>query len=234
MKRFYRRADWVALEDGGHEVRLDGRPLRTPAKAALRLPGPALAEAVAAEWAAQGEEIEPHSMPITRLANSAIDRVAAHRAEVVEQVAGFAATDLVCYRAATPQELAARQKAAWDPLLAWAEEKLGAALRTTSGVIPVAQETGALATLRAPIEACDDFALAGLHGVVTAAGSLVIGLALAHGRLEAAAAWAASQVDEAFQIERWGEDAEAKAARAALKSALYDAARFLDLCQRRR
>jgi chaperone required for assembly of F1-ATPase len=234
MKRFYRQVSLAALADGGHEVRLDGRPLRTPAKAALRLPALALAEAVAAEWAAQGEEIEPQSMPITRLANSAIDRVAAHRAEVVDQVAGFAATDLVCYRAATPQELAERQKAAWDPLLAWAGAELGAVLRTTSGVVPVAQEAGALAALRAPIEACDNFALAGLHGVVTAAGSLVIGLALAHGRLEVEAAWVASQVDEAFQIERWGEDEEATKARAALKSALYDAARFLDLCQRPR
>lgn len=207
---------------------LDARPLRTPGGAEMLLPA-ALATAVAAEWEAQSDEIRPQTMPLMRLASTAIDRVAAHRQGVVDEIAGYAATDLVCYRAKHPPELAARQHAVWQPLMDWARLRFDAPLLVTTGILPRPQPAEALASLRTAVEALDLLRLTALHAAVTAAGSLVIGLALLEGRLGAREAWEASQLDETFQIERWGEDAEAAGRRAALRRDLEDARRFLDL-----
>lgn len=212
MKRFYQAAQAGPAEDGRYTIRLDGKPARTPAGRALALPTRALAEAVAAEWAAQGERILPAAMPLTAIANAAIDRIAERRAETSAAIARFAETDLLCYRADDPA-LAARQGTVWQPILDWAAAEFGARLAATRGILPIAQNEGALAGLRRAIEAEDDFRLAALSAAVAAMGSLLLGLALAAGRLDAQAACAAAELDEAWQNERWGEDAEAMAAR---------------------
>ena len=216
LRRFYKRVEVVA-DGGGFAVRLDGRPVRTPGKRPLVAPSRAIAELIAAEWAAQGETIEPMSMPATRLANSAIDGVADALAETRAEIAKYAAADLVCYRAEAPEALVALQAAAYDPVLAWARDRLGARFVTTVGVAHVAQPEAALAAARAAVEAyADPFAVAALHVMTSLTGSLLIALMTAKGALTAAgAAWRAAHVDEDFQIGRWGEDDEAKARRAA-------------------
>ena len=228
MKRFYKRAGTAAAA-GGFAVVLDDRPVRTPAKAGLVLPNRPLAEAIAAEWRLQGERIEPATMPLMRLASTAIDRVAPQRDSVIDAVAAYAGTDLVCFRADGPAELAARQEAAWRPLLDWLDRRYGARLEVTAGIVPVPQGTAALDRLRAAVAAFDDFRLTALQTATAAAGSLAIGLALVEGELDARAAFAVSQVDEAFQLEQWGDDAEAAKGRAALASELDAAARMIDL-----
>jgi chaperone required for assembly of F1-ATPase len=218
----------VAPGDGGHAVLLDGRPLRTPARAPLRLPAAALAEAVAAEWRAQRDRVRPATMPLTRLASTAIDRVAPQHAAVAGIVAAYGATDLLCYRAAAPAALAARQAAAWDPLLAWAAAALAAPLAVGQGVMPVPQPAAA-APLAARVRACGAFELAALHDLAALTGSLVLALAVREGRLGAAEAFRLSRIDEDWQAELWGSDAEAAAA-AALRAADAEAAgRFLAL-----
>jgi chaperone required for assembly of F1-ATPase len=226
-KRFYREATSSAAA-GGHRILLDGKALRSPAGAEMLLPA-ALAAAIAAEWDAQQDQIQPHSMPLMRLASTAIDRVALHREGVVDEIAGYAATDLVCYRAEHPPELVARQHAVWQPLVDWVRLRYDAPLLVTTGVLPRPQPPEALAALRGAVAALDPMRLTALHAAVTAAGSLVIGLALLEGRLAPAAAWDASQLDETFQIERWGEDQEAATRRTALRREMEDARRFLDL-----
>jgi len=227
-KRLYDAAAAVPA-DGGLTVALDGRPVRTPAKAPLVVPGAALAEAIASEWAAQDAEVRPETMPLTRLANSAIDRVAARRAEVVDQVAAYGNTDLLCFRADAPSALVERQTAVWQPLVDWAAATLGASLRVTTGIVPVAQPPETLAALRMALEALDDFELGAVGQLTAATGSLVIALALDAGRLTPDEAFAASQLDETFQMEAWGEDDEALARRAALEAEIAAAARFLAL-----
>ncbi len=228
MKRFYREAA-VAPDAAGFRVTLDGKPARTPAKRPLVLPARAVAQAVAAEWQAQPESFELAGMRLTRLANTAIDRVAPNRAAVLEEVARFAGTDLVCYRAEGPADLAARQHEAWQELVEWVEERFGARLAVTSGVLPAVQPAPTLAMLRSAIEAYDDFALTALHAATAAAGSLVIGLALGEGRIDAERAFAASCLEELFQAERWGEDKEAADRRAGLRADIAAASRFLAL-----
>jgi len=225
LKRLYREVG-VRSEDAGFVVSLDGRPVRTPAKAALVLPTAALARAVADEWEAQGDEIDPHSMPMMRLGYTAIDMVRPRRARVVEALAAYGETELVCHRAPKPRELAARQEAAWAPLLDWLDETYGVRLRLTAGIAPMTQDRSALERLRDVVAGRDDWALTALNAAVTAAGSVVIGLALADGRIGPAAAFDASQIDETFQIERWGEDVEAAARRRGLAADLEAAARF--------
>lgn len=215
---------------GAWEVRLDGRPLRTPGRAPLALRSRALADAVAAEWDAQVEEIRPDTMPMTQLASTAIDRVAPQRDAIVDGVAKYAETDLLCYRAESHQpELLARQRRVWQPLLDWAALRYDATLAVSSGVMPRPQPPGACRALKAAVEALDDMTLSGLQSAVAASGSLVLGLALLENRVTAEEAFEASQLDETFQIEQWGEDAEAAARRAALRRDLLDARRFLDL-----
>lgn len=228
MKRFYREVETVPV-DGGCGVTLDGRPLRTPARAAFVLPNRALAEAIAAEWREQGEEVRPTAMPLMRLATTSIDRVAAHREGVIDEIAGYAETDLVCYRAEQPAALVARQQAAWQPLLDWATLRYDAPLIVTTGVVPQPQPRASVAALRAAIAGLDVMPLAALHAATTACGSLIIALALMEGRVDAAEAWEVSQLDETFQIETWGEDAEAAARRAALRQDIEATARFMAL-----
>jgi chaperone required for assembly of F1-ATPase len=225
MKRFHRSSEIVPVA-GGYGVALDGRPIRTPAKHDLTVPSAALAAAIAAEWDVQQGEIRRAEMPLTRLASTAIDRVAPQRDAIVQQIADYAGTDLVCYRAAQPPELAARQQAVWQPLIDWAALRYDAALEATTGVIPKSQPPASLHALHAAVAEHDDFALAALHTATGACGSLIVALALIEGRLDAAEAFAASQLDESFQIEAWGEDAEQARRRRALAKDIEAVARF--------
>jgi len=228
MKRVYKSVETRAVE-GGWGVALDGRPLRTPAKRDLRVPSERLAAAIAAEWDAQNPEISPETMPLTRLAATAIDRTAEKRAEIVAEIAAYAGTDLVCYRADHPPALAARQEATWQPLLDWAAGRYDAGLAVTAGVLPLAQSPTSLKAYAAAVAALDDFRLTALQSATAACGSLVIALALHEGRIDSEAAFAASQLDETFQIEAWGEDAEATQRRALLAADITAAAQFLEL-----
>ncbi len=228
MKRFYK--DVVISSDAaGHTLLLDGRSIKTPAKAVLKLPTRALAEAVATEWMMQGETIDPRSMPLTRHANTIIDRVIPQRDAVVAEIAKFGSADLICYRASGPADLVARQSEAWDPLLLWAREALGVPLIATADIHAVSQPPASLAALHDAVAAHGDWQLAALHEAVSISGSLVIGLALSRARLTAEQAWRAGQLDELFQVERWGEDSLATAARADRCVALDVAAQLFHL-----
>lgn len=228
MRRVYEQATTRAAE-GGWGVALDGRAMRTPGRHDLIVPSENLAAAIAAEWDAQRDEIRPATMPLTRLAATAIDRTSVQREQVIAEVSNYAGTDLVCYRADHPPELAARQHSTWQPLLDWATLRYDAALSVTSGVIPARQSAAALKAFAGAVTALDDFRLTALHTLTAACGSLVIALALLEGRVDATSAFQASQLDETFQIEAWGEDAEAAARRRALAADIEAAARFLDL-----
>ena len=231
MKRVYKKVA-VRAAEGGFAVMLDGRPVRTPGRKMLVVPSRALAEAIAGEWRAQGDKVEPRSMPLTRLASTALDLVGQRRPAIVDEIAAYAMTDLVCYRADAPAELKARQHEVWQPLLDWAAARYGAALVVTAGVVPRPQPPEALAALRRAVEAYDDMALVALHAATAAAGSLIVALALLDGHIDAAEAFAISQLDETFQIERWGEDAEAARRRAALRDDLAQTAEFHRLHRR--
>lgn len=231
-RRFWKAAAIVAT-DGGFAVALDGRPIRTPARAPLVLPTRAMAEAVRDEWDAQAAELDTTSLPFTRLANTTIDRVPAQRGAVVAEIAGYARSDLVCYRAEEPEALVARQAAEWDPLLDWLAERHGARLAVTRGVLPVDQPTGALNAVLAAVAALDDYTLTGLHATTTATGSIVVALAVLEGRIDAEAAWALALLDERYQAERWGDDAEAGARRNRLRTDIAAGARFMTLARAR-
>jgi chaperone required for assembly of F1-ATPase len=228
MKRLYRHAELV-LAGHGFGVALDGKPIKTPAKRDLVVPSAALASAVATEWNIQDGDIRPAEMPLTQLVNTAIDRVGPQRELVVEQVAAYAGTDLVCYRATRPPELAGRQQAVWQPLVDWAVLRYDAPLDVTAGVVPIDQSPASLRAFAAAVAEQDDFALAALQDATAACGSLVIALALIESRLDAEAAFAASQLDESFQIEAWGEDFEQAERRRALACDIAAAAQFLSL-----
>ena len=228
MKRFYKQAGVVPAA-GGHGVALDGRIVKTPGKRDLIVPGLALAKAMGAEWEAQQGEIRRETMPLTRLAGVTIDRNSTERAAVVRQVADYAETDLVCYRATRPPALTARQQMVWQPLVDWASERYDAPLAVTTGVIPTSQPATSLAAFAAVVAAHEDYALTTLHAATAACGSLVIALALLEGRLDAGEAFAASQLDESFQIEAWGEDGEQSRRRAALAAEIAAAAQFMSL-----
>lgn len=227
-RRFWTSAQVVAAP-GGHTIQLDGRPVRTPAKAPLILPTHALALAIAGEWDAQDKILRPATMPLTRAANSAIDKVMPNVAGVIAEIAGFGASDLLCYRAEGPQALVDRQAAAWDPLLDWAATALGARLSVTRGVVPVAQSGDSLDRLAAHLGRLDAFTLTGLHDLVALSGSLIIGLRALAGGADADALWRAARIDEDWQIEQWGEDDEAMAMAASRRAAFDDALRFLSL-----
>ncbi|MGH7092184.1 MAG: ATP12 family chaperone protein [Stellaceae bacterium] len=228
MKRVYRTVA-TAPAPGGHTVTLDGKPMRTPGKRDLVVPTLALAAAIAAEWDAQHPDIRPETMPLTRLAATALDRTATLRDQVIRETANYAGTDLLCYRAEHPPALAARQHAAWQPLIEWAAGRFDAALETTAGIVPKPQRPATLAALAGAVAAHDDFRLTALHTATAACGSLVIALALIERRVDAGEAFAVSQIDETFQIEAWGEDAEAMRRRAALAADIAATARFLAL-----
>lgn len=202
-------------EGGAREFRvlLDGRPVRTPAKGVLAVPSRALAEAIAAEWEAQGDRIDPTTMPLTRLVNSALDGVRGREAEVRAEIAKYAASDLVCYRATEPEGLVRRQTELWDPVLAWSRTALGADFRAGEGLMPVAQPEAARAAIARALAGEDALSLAALHVMTTLTGSALLALAHARGALAVEAAWTAAHIDEDWQIARWGEDAEASARR---------------------
>ena len=225
-KRVYEEAA-VVVARGGFGVALDGRAVRTPAGALLAVPKRRLAEAIAAEFSAQEDEVRPHSMPIMRLAATAIDRVAPDRQALVESLLGYAATDLLCYRSEAEGELAERQHAAWQPLLDWAEGAYGARLAVTTGVVPIDQPEAALSALRRAVASVDDLGLAALSSAAAACGSLILALALAAGRIDADAAQRASHLDETYQSERWGEDREAADRRRRLHADIAAAATVL-------
>ncbi|HEX7782349.1 MAG TPA: ATP12 family protein [Sphingobium sp.] len=208
MKRFYKDAVTVPV-DGGFAVHLDGRPVRTPARALLTLPTAAMGDAVASEWAAQGEEIDPRAMTATGFANAAIDQIAPNHATFAAGVARYGESDLLCYRADNPAPLVARQTAEWDPLLDWARDRYDIAFRVTTGILPVAQPEETLTRLSAVVAAFDSFMLAGLSTVVSIGGSLVCGLALVEGGYDTDSIWDATELDELWQAEQWGEDADA-------------------------
>ena len=228
MKRFYKQAGVVPVA-AGHGVTLDGRLVKTPGKRDLVVPSPALAAAMAAEWKAQQGEIRRETMPLTRLAGTTIDRNSTERAAIVRQVADYAGTDLVCYRATRPPALAARQHEVWQPLVDWATARYDAPLAVTAGVIPASQPAASLAAFTKVVVGHDAFSLTALHAATQACGSLVIALALLEGRLDPDEAFAASQLDESFQIEAWGEDGEQAKRRAALAAEITAAARFISL-----
>jgi chaperone required for assembly of F1-ATPase len=228
MKRFYGRAGMVPAGQV-YGVALDGKPIKTPAKRDLIVPTAALATAIAMEWNGQEGDIRPAAMPLTQLANTAIDRLTPQRALIVQQIAGYAGTDLVCYRATRPPELTARQQAIWQPLVDWAALRYDAPLDITAGVVPVAQAPASLRAFAVAVAEHDDFALAALHVATASCGSLVIALALIEGRVDATEAFAASQLDESFQIEAWGEDSEQAQRRQALADDIAAAAQFLSL-----
>ncbi|WP_342642031.1 ATP12 family chaperone protein [Rhodoligotrophos ferricapiens] len=227
-KRFYKQAE-VAETDGGFTVTLDGRGIKTPLKQPLTLPARTLAEAVAAEWNAQGEHVDPASMGLTRLSNTAIDRVAPDKQRIVSEILAFAGSDLLCYRAESPDPLVARQCAIWDPILKWAAESLGVGLVTATGIIHRAQPEASLAKLNTLLNDYDPFALTAIHNMTTLSGSAIVAVAVARGHLEPEAGWAAAHLDEDWQIEQWGEDAATLRRRALRKAEFDSAVSFLKL-----
>lgn len=226
-RRFYKE---VSITDG-HGIALDGRPVKTPMKQALQLPARLLAEAVAAEWQRQGAQIEPASMIMTRLANTAIDRVRPDRARIEAEVGAYAGSDLVCYRAASPPELVQRQAALWDPVVDWARTALDAPFQVTAGLMHQPQPAEALAATAAAADALTDFELAAVHTIMTLSGSALIALMLARAALSPPEAWKAAHADEDYQAEQWGLDAEAAARRSAREAEFMAACRFLELAR---
>lgn len=228
-----RRRFWtdvaVVPEEDGFGLRLDGRPLNTPAQAPLRAPTAALAEAIAEEWRAVTDQLRAEGLPFTRAANVAIDRVAPAPEPVVSAIAAFGETDLLCYRATGPEGLRRRQSEAWDPILVWSAQALGAPLIAVAGVMHQEQPPHSLDALRAAVGAHDAFALTALHELVTLSGSLVLGLAVSRGALAPEVAWELSRVDEVWQSELWGEDAEAAAAAARRRADFLRAAKLLTM-----
>lgn len=229
MKRFYKTATAQAEADGTISVRLDGRVMKTPAKADMRLPTLALAEAIAAEWEAQQDEVKPAEMPLTRLAATAIDRVQADRSFATDEIVRYGGTDLLSYHAADQADLAAKQAAVWQPLLDWFRDRFDVQLAVTSGIIAVPQPAELPARLQKVCAAYDAFHLTALHAATTNTGSVVLGLALLEGRVDAAAASDASLLDELHQAGLWGEDAEAAQRRANLAADLHATVQFLAL-----
>jgi chaperone required for assembly of F1-ATPase len=230
IRRFYKSVT-VALANGGFSVVLDGRPLRTPAGATLVLPSEQLAHAVADEWRSQGDVVHVHVMPLTQLANTMIDRVHSARSAIIAEVTRYAVSDLLCYWATGPRDLVDRQRAIWQPLLDWASATFGARLAVTAGVVPAAQPAKAVAALGAAIAGLDDVTLVALATVTAATGSLILALALAFGRIDADGACRAAHLDEAWQNESWGEDAEAAQRRKAISAEIHAAARFMTLAR---
>lgn len=227
-KRFWTETKADVCE-GGYTVFLDTRTVRTPAKAPLILPTLELAQALADEWEAQQDVIDPSSMPMTRTANSAIDKVSIQHAEVADLLAAYGDSDLTCYRADTPMELVARQAEAWDPLLDWADEAFGVRLQPRIGIMHAPQDEASLERLRTLVHDLESFRLAAFHDLVSLSGSLIIALAVMHGRIDAETGWAISRIDEEWQAEIWGDDEEALEHAALKRRAFLDAALFFRL-----
>lgn len=224
-KRFYK--DVSVGEGAFFQVLLDGRPIKTPGKKALMLPTRALADLVAAEWAAQGAQIDPGTMPLTRFSNTAIDAVSAALDEVAADIVAYAGRDLLCYRAGHQPQLAERQAALWDPVLGWARAALGARFDVAEGVMPIDQPATTLKAIARALEPHDPYRLTALHVLTTLTGSAILALAHARGALDAEAAWAAAHVDEDYQIGMWGQDYEASVKRGQRQAEFDAASRYL-------
>jgi chaperone required for assembly of F1-ATPase len=235
MKRFYKDTA-VDLGDGGHRVLLDGRPMRTPAKAVLVVPTRALAEAIAAEWSEVPEkgDINVSHLPLTRLAATGLDRVTTQRARVIDDTAKYASSDMLCYRAGEPESLVKRQHETWQPLLDWAAGRYGARLVVVEGLAFVAQPEEAVKKLHEAVAAHSDLGLSALYNLTHISGSLVVALAVAEGHLSSADAFAAAQLDELYQIERWGEDPVAAKRHEGIRHDIEAGARFLALLEQQR
>lgn len=228
MKRFYQEVTAQA-GDKGFAILLDGKPVRTPARNELVVPTDSLAEAIAEEWRSQGEKIDPLSMPLTRLANVVIDGVVPRAQDLIDSIAGYAETDLICYWADYPEALTARHARGWLPWIRWAEGRFGAKLTTMSGVIHQPQPAEAVIALKHAISGYDPWRLGPLHMLTTSGGSLVLALAVMERELDVEEAFALSELDEAYQREFWGEDAEAAERSRRVRADMLYAARFLAL-----
>ena len=228
MKRFWKEVT-VESGEGGWSIRLDGRPVRTPAKATLAVPTRNLAEAIAEEWREAGEDVDPRAMPLTGFANAAIDRVAPEQQAFAGGLARYAEADLACYRSEWPPELVSRQAESWDSLLAWARRRYDVDFITTSGLLHVPQAPATLEQLSHAVVALDAFQLAGLSSLVTIGGSLIAGLAVLEKAMTAEQAWDAVSVDERWQLEQWGVDSEAQTALDNKHRDFMAAAKFLEL-----
>ena len=228
QKRFWKQAATVA-RDGGFAIELDGRLVNTPNKTPLIVPAHPMAQAIAAEWDAQPEKIDPLSMPVTRSANSALDKVLPQQADVTAMLPEYGDSDLLCYRAAGPVELIAQQAVMWDDVLDWAATEFGGRLVVGEGVMHVVQDAALLQTLHTQVTAFDNFALVGVHDLVAISGSLILALAVTRGAVSVPDAWAKSRVDEHWQALHWGDDEEASANEALKKQAFEHAERFYRL-----
>jgi len=228
VKRFWTDVT-VEPDESGWAILLDGRSLKTPARAALAVPTQALAEAIAEEWRSVGETVDPRAMPLTGLANAAIDRVAPDRQAFAQGLARYAEADLACYRVEGPRELVAQQELSWDPLLAWARRRYDVEFATTCGLMHVAQPGATVERLSHAIAALDAFQLAGLSPLVTVGGSLVAGLAVIEKAIGADEAWKAVSIDEQWQLDQWGADAEAEKALDNRRRDFMAGARLLEL-----
>ena len=231
MKRFWKDVT-VGEEDGGCGVRLDSRPLRTPARAPLVVPTEALAQAIADEWRSIDGEVDPRAMPLTGLANAAIDRIAPEPHAFVAGIATYAEADLACYRSDWPPELVSRQAQSWDELLAWGRRRYDVDFSTTSGLLHVPQPQATIDRLSQAVAELDAFHLAGLSPLVTAGGSLLAALAVLEKALTPEEAWDAVSIDDRWQLEQWGADSEARAALENRRKDFLAAARFLDLLEK--
>lgn len=228
MKRFWKDVT-VELDGAAWVIRLDGRPIKTPARLTLEVPNEALAEAIAEEWRAVGETIDPRAMPLTGLANAAIDRVAPARDAFAQNLANYAEADLACYRAEGPRELVDRQAEQWDPLLAWARRRFDIDFVITTGLMHVAQPPATVERLSHAIAALDPFRLAGLSPLVTIGGSLIAALAVLEKAVTPEEGWEAVSVDDRWQLEQWGADAGAETALENRRRDFLAAAKFLEL-----
>jgi chaperone required for assembly of F1-ATPase len=228
MRRFYKEAQ-VQPQPGGFALLLDGKPVKTPARRQLAVPSRPLADAMAAEWQAQAEKIDPRLMPLTGLANAAIDRVAPDIAAFAAGLAQYGESDLLCYRAEGPERLVARQSELWDPILAWARQRYDVELKVTSGIIHRPQPPATVERLGRAVSARGAFDLAALSPLVTVSGSLLIALALAEGGISLEEAWPAAALDDHWQAEKWGHDSEAVLALENRRNDFEAGARFLTL-----
>jgi len=228
VRRTYKQVNVIATADG-FGIALDGKPLSTPAGTPIIVPTECLAQAVAAEWAGQPDVLDLNRAPLSQIAGIALDRIAARRSDIRDELLAYAQTELVCHRAEGPPALVSRQQATWQPLLDWLAREFAAPLTVNQGVMANPQPPASLAALARAMALFDDFALAALSLAVAATGSLVIGLALATGEIDITGAFDAAELDATYQIERWGEDGEATKRRAQIRNDLAAAARFMAL-----